>query len=131
MERNNNEELRTPNTPVRPNDPDIVWNLCGYPENSKYPPDIKKYGTRFSGYATETQESLFYNFAVLQYDIRFRYKGTLYYLGSFEGFVAVTDAHFNEEYEVYPYANALLENFKIEGHPLINLINELEDVESV
>ncbi len=43
--------------------------------------------------------------------------------------MALSDEHFTEEYEVFPTANAFIENFKIDGKPLIDLIDELEDVE--
>ncbi|MCD8297543.1 MAG: hypothetical protein LUC88_08220 [Prevotella sp.] len=131
MNENEEQEIRTPGTPVYPNNPDIVWDLNGYPMNAKYPPDIEKYGDDYHGYPSDEHETILYNFAVQLYDLRFSYKGKNYYALSEKDYVALCDDHFTEEYEIYPNANAFIENFKIDGRPLIDLIDELEDVEPV
>lgn len=124
-------EIRVPGSPITPNSPYVVWDLCGYPYNMKYPPDVNDYGAKNHGYPTEERETFFYDFAVLGYDVSFRYKGKPYYLVSCEDHVAISDATFNIEYEVFPDGNSLLENFKIGGRPLVDIIDELEDVEPV
>ena len=43
--------------------------------------------------------------------------------------VAVCDEHFTEEYESYEDAMTLIENFKIDGKPLIELTAEIEEIE--
>ena len=48
-----------------------------------------------------------------------------------QNYADVCDEHFTEEYEVYANEMELLENFKINGRPLIELIDELEDIYSV
>ena len=48
-----------------------------------------------------------------------------------QNYAAVCDEYFTEEYEVYANEMELLENFKINGRPLIELIDELEDIDSV
>ncbi|MCD8306344.1 MAG: hypothetical protein LUC49_06800 [Prevotella sp.] len=133
MKQNHNDEgeVRTPGTPVSPYEPDIVWDLDGYPMNAKYPPDVERYGSSFHGYPTDERETIFYHFAVQSYDLTFKYKGKTYYAVSDVDHVALCDEHFTKEYEVYPNANAFIENFKIDGRPLIELIDELEDVEPV
>ncbi len=132
MERQSKKrEIRTPGTPVRPNDPDIVWDMNGYPMNAKYPPDIKRYGSGDHGYANDKYETIFYDFAVQRYDLTFSFKGETYYVVSDQDHVALSDDHFTEKYEVYPTANAFIENFKIDGRPLFELIDDLEDVERV
>ncbi len=131
------EDKKIPGTPVFPNNPDIVWDLWGYPYNAKYPPEGGSCAIRNGeyvsnhGYDTEEEECIFYFFAVQLYDLQFTYKGKWYYFGTFDGYVARTDEHFTKEYEVFPTANAMLENFKIDGRPLIDLIGELEDVEQM
>ncbi len=128
----NNE--RTPGTSVYPNNPDIVWDLCGYPYNAKHPPVHSPYDPKYSdthGYNSYEEEVLFYFFAVQLYDVQFSYKGKWYYFGTFDDYVARTDEHFTIEYEIFPSANAMLENFKIDGRPLIDLIGELENVEQI
>jgi hypothetical protein len=39
------------------------------------------------------------------------------------------DEHFNEEYEVFPSENNLIENLIIDGKPLIQIIDDLIEVE--
>ncbi len=130
-ENDEEQEIRTPGTPVSPFTPEIVWDLSGFPMNAKYPPDIERYGSTYDGYPNVNSEIIFYEFAVQGYDLRFSYKGKNYYAVSSEDHVALCDDHFTEEYEVFPHANAFIENFKIDGRPLIDLIDELEDVEQV
>ena len=43
--------------------------------------------------------------------------------------VAVCDDHFTEEYEIYTDAMDLIENFKIDGRPLIDLMDEIEEID--
>ncbi len=132
MEKKSKERNRcVPGTPISPYTPDIVWDLSGYPMNAKYPPNIEKYGDDYHGYPSDERETILYNFAVQRYDLRFSYKGKTYYVVSSMDHVALCDDHFTEEYEVFPHANAFIENFKIDGRPLIDLIDELEDVEPV
>ena len=45
-------------------------DVFGSPYNKKYPPDYKKYGSQFSGYASPNQEFFFYDYAVLRYDLQ-------------------------------------------------------------
>ena len=59
----------------------------------------------------------------------FKYNGKDYYLLTEPDHVAVCDEHFAEEYESYEDAMALIENFNIDGKPLIELIAEIEEIE--
>lgn len=59
------------------------------------------------------------------------YKNKEYFLLKEQNYAAVCDEHFTKEYEVYANEMELLENYKIDGTPLIELINELENVDSV
>ena len=52
-----------------------------------------------------------------------------YYVLNEFNYVALCDDHFTEEYEVYANEMDFIENFKIDGKPLIDLIDELEYVE--
>ena len=44
-------------------------------------------------------------------------------------YVALCDEHFTKEYQRFDDGNTALEQFLIDGKPLIKLVNELEDVE--
>lgn len=111
-------------------DPDyIALDLFGYRFNQKYPPNKKLYGDSYGGYRNNAEEVLFYDFAVQFYDVSFKYKGQPYFLLSDEDHVAVCDSRFSEEYETYKNAVDLIENYRIDGKALVEIIDELEDVE--
>lgn len=107
----------------------IATDFGGRRYNQKCPPNYESNGTNYGGYKNNAEEVLFYDFAVQFYDVRFRYNGEEYYLLSDEDHVAVCDSMFNEEYEIYNDAMELIENFSIDGKPLLLLIDKLEDVE--
>ncbi len=97
--------------------------------NAKYPPTVKGDGPSFGGYPTSARETLFYDFAVNDYDVSFKYKGKPYWLAYLVDHVAAYDDSVPDKCEIYPHANALIENFEIDGHKLIDIIDELEDVQ--
>lgn len=109
----------------------IKKDLAGFRENAKYPPNYEKYGDEYYGYKNAAEEVLFYDFAVLNYDLYFTYKGKPYHFLTETDHVAYCDEHYTEEYQVFPSANELIEQFAIDGKPLIELIDELEDVEPI
>ena len=111
---------------------DIVGiDLVGFPFNKKYPPDFKRYGSKYHGYKNDVHETFFYDFAVQGYDLRFRYNGKMYYALTESDNVAVCDEHFTNEYQVFKNGNDLIENWIIEGRKLLDIIDECEDVESI
>ena len=73
----------------------------------------------------------FYDFAVQGYDLTFLYKGKRYYFLSTPDHVALCDECYTEEFQVFPDGNAALEQFKIDGKSLLELIDLLEEVEPV
>ena len=109
--------------------PHFALDENGYPYNCKYPPNKEKYGDMFHGYKDSFTETLFYDFGVQNYDLYFKYKDKEYYVLNEFNYVALCDDHFTEEYEVYANEMDFIENFKIDGKPLIDLIDELEYVE--
>jgi hypothetical protein len=109
---------------------DYVMNdLMGYPYNGKYPPKGDKRGI-YHGYSSDKEETLYYDFAVLGYDMAFTYGGKRYYFMSDPEYVALSDEHFTQEHQRFENGNAALEKFKIDGKSIIELIDSLEDVES-
>jgi hypothetical protein len=111
-------------------DPDyIALDLCGYRFNRKYPPNKTLYGDTYGGYKNNAEEVLFYDFAVQFYDVSFKYRGKSYYLLSDDDHVAVCDSNFTDEYETFKDAVELIENFRIDGRSLLELIDLLEEVE--
>lgn len=108
----------------------VKTDFMGYPYNGKYPPGGEKKGL-YHGYGSATEETLFYDFAVQGYDLTFMYKGEHYYFLSTPEYVAQCDEHYTEEYQRFDDGNTALEQFKIEGRSLIELMNELEEVEPV
>ena len=57
----------------------VKKDLAGYWYNSKYPPNYEVNGSLYHGYKDSVEETLFYDFAVQRYDLRFTYKGKLYH----------------------------------------------------
>ena len=108
----------------------VMTDLMGYPYNGKYPPKGDKRGI-YHGYASDAEETLFYDFAVQGYDLTFVYKGQRYYFLSDKDHVALCDERYTEEYQVFPDGNTALEQFKIEGKSLLELIDQLDEVEPV
>lgn len=121
--------MKTVNDSDIQNDDYVGRDLMGYPYNRKYPPDIKKYGSQYSGYRTFQQETFFYDYAILCYDVRFTYKGTDYFIIIRKGYCARTDSTLRIEYEKFPNANALIEQLTIDGVKLIDFMNQIEEVE--
>lgn len=121
-----NEQSEIAKKPLKPH---VILNLSGFPMNKKYPPDHKRYGSAYDGYKTWNQEAFFYDFAVMCYDLSFCYNGNQYYLVTCEDHAAVCDENFTKEYDVFPNENELIEHFRIDGKPIIELIDELENVE--
>ena len=109
--------------------PHFVIDNDGYVCNSKYPSNKTKYGCLYNGYKESFLETIFYNFGVQNYDLYFKYKGKEYYVLNEFNYVALCDENFTEEYEVYANEMDFIENFKIDGKPLIELIDELEEVD--
>ena len=75
-------------------------DFAGYWYNAKYPPNKEKYGVAYEGYKNNAAQILFYEFAVQNYDVFFKYKGLPHYLLVEPDHVAVCDSHYTEEYEV-------------------------------
>jgi hypothetical protein len=108
----------------------VMKDLAGYLFNGKYMPDYSHNGSLYHGYKNSIEETLFYDFAVQGYDLAFSYKGNRYYFMSDPEYVALSDEHFTQEYQRFENGNAALEQFKIDGKSIIELIDSLEDVES-
>lgn len=109
--------------------PHFTLDENGYPCNCKYKPNKEKYGEFYHGYKNSYVETLFYDFGVQGYDLYFKYKGKEFYVLNEFNYVALSDEHFTEIYEVYSNEMDFIENFKIDGKPLIELLDELEYVE--
>ena len=104
-------------------------DLFGYPYNKKFPPDTKRYGSQYSGYRTPQQETFFYDYAILCYDVRFKYHGKDYYVIIRPDYCARTDKTLRVEYEKFKNANELIEQLSIDGIKLIDFMDQIEEVE--
>ncbi|MDO4511684.1 MAG: hypothetical protein Q4B68_07710 [Bacteroidales bacterium] len=107
----------------------VSHDLFGNPYNSEFPPNAKEYGTKFGGYKNANREVLFYDFAIVHYDVQFDYAGTRYYLLIEPTHAARCDENFTEEYEVFTDPNTLIKNLIINGHKLLDIIDDLENIE--
>lgn len=110
----------------------LVKDLMGYYYNGKYPPMISKYGDQYLGYPNWNQEVFFYEFAVQGYDVTFVYHGVKYFLmADSEYYCTCEDMHFmpSDKSIYFKNGNELIEQLDIEGHKLIEIMDELEEVE--
>lgn len=108
-----------------------VKDLAGYWYNAKYPPNYEKNGRLHNGYKNGVEEALFFYFALMGYDLYFTFQGKPYHFLSEPDYVAYCDEHYTDEYLRFPDGNTALEQFSIDDRPLIELIDELENVEPI
>lgn len=108
----------------------VGYNLAGYPYNCKYPPDTQRFGTNYEGYANIAEGILFYDFAVMGYDVEFSYKGRKYYLLN-DGEAHLSDSRFSQRIQSFEDPMDLIEHLEIEGRRLIQLLDEIDDIEPV
>lgn len=109
--------------------PYIGKDLLGFRYNVIYPPDTTKFGPSYGGYPNNARQVLFYDFAVQGYDVEFCYQGKKYHLLFEPDHSALCDETYNKEFERFSNPMDLIENLSIDGHKLIDIIDELEDVE--
>lgn len=110
-------------------DPVVGRDLFGYPYNKKYPADIKKYGNDYDGYPTPNRETFFFDFAVECYSVRFSYHGKSYAIQTSTDGPIQLDPYTYDILRKFPDNNALIEQMEIDGHKLIDIIDEVEDCE--
>lgn len=111
--------------------PYIGKDLLGFRYNTEYPPNRDRYGITYGGYATNARNVLFYDFAVQGYDVEFKYKDKTYHLLYDSDHAALTDENYTKEFQVFKDPMDLIKNLEIDGHKLIDIIDDLEDVEAV
>lgn len=99
--------------------------------NGKYPPDAEKYGCLFNGYRNESAQVLFEEFAVHGMNVRFEYHGTMYHLLFGWDYASLTDGNYCKSYEIFPDPNTLIENLRIDGKRLIDIVDDIDYAESV
>lgn len=110
----------------------ILNDLAGYPFNGKYPPKGNaKNGNMYHGYDTPAQECLFYDFAVLGYDLIIKHQGQYYYFMVDEDCVWLSDSTFCATTQMFKNGNDVLEHFFIEDKPLASLVDELDNYEAM
>ena len=107
----------------------IKTDLEGFPYNAAFPPSPSEFGNDYHGYRTYNEESFFYEFAVQYYDLSFYYNGNTYYIMQRDSKAYLTDSEFKDKLEEFENGNALLRQLKIEGRPLIAIINDVEDID--
>lgn len=106
----------------------IRKDLAGYAFNGKFPPNDSQ-NNMYHGYRTPAQECLFYDFAVLGYDLKIRYHDKAYYFMVDDDCVWLSDEKFTAMIRRFSNGNDVLENFKIDGKPLWQLADELDEYE--
>jgi hypothetical protein len=106
----------------------IGYDLGGYAYNKKYPPNTSAYGTHNGGYPTDNQEAFFYDLAVNLFGIKFTYGGTHYLIPSDGEDWILIDEDNNQKSDPYDNPIELIENAKVKGNRLIDIIDDLQDI---
>lgn len=104
----------------------IRKDLFGYPFNGRFMPADSCDTNLYHGYATPAQECLFYDFAVLGYDLKIAYHGVYYYFMVDKHCVWLSDENFSAMRKRYENGNDVLLNFCIDDKPLYKLVDELD-----
>jgi hypothetical protein len=106
----------------------IGYDLGGYAYNKKYPPNTSAYGTHNGGYPTDNQEAFFYDLAVNLFGIKFTYGGAHYLIPSDGEDWILIDKDNNQKSDPYDNPIELIENAKVNGNRLIDIIDDLQDI---
>lgn len=109
--------------------PYVRENAEGIRYNGAYPPDPRRYGNSYGGYANNARQVLLYDFAIQGYDVAFKYDGETYHLLYEPDHAALCDEFYSDEIETYSNPMELITNLRIKGHRLIDIIDDLKDVE--
>jgi hypothetical protein len=106
----------------------VGLDLFGYEYNRKYPPNADKFGNNYGGYATPNQEVFFYDYCIQQYGIVFSYDEVLYEAEFTDEGPILTNKTANEVQGPFDSAVQLLEEAKINGKKMIDIIDELQNI---
>lgn len=79
--------------------------------NTEFPPDSFNQYPHNSGYKNANAEMLFYQFAVLYYDLRIEYQGEIYLAIVDDDGAYIADVEYNRTSEIYSTANDLIKEF--------------------
>lgn len=83
---------------------------------------------KHSGYKTPNQEVFLYDYVVQGYGVVFQYRGVRYLIPE-DNLGILTDLTHNIIIGEYEDPIQLLENAKLEGNTLINILDQLENVD--
>lgn len=79
--------------------------------NTEFPPDSFNQYPHNAGYKNANAEMLYYQFAVMYYDLRIEYQGEDYLAIVDDAGAYIADVEYNPISETYPTANDLIKNF--------------------
>lgn len=109
--------------------PDFIgFDLFGYAFNRKYPPDVKRYGRGYDGYPSPNQSAFFYYFCVQQYGVAFYYKGYYYEAEITEEGPILNNKTTKSVQGPFEDAVKLLEDSRLDGKRMIDILDQLEYV---
>ena len=106
----------------------VGYDLFGYEYNSKYPPNVERYGNEYRGYATGNQLVFFYDFCILQYGVAFYYGDDVYEAEFTENGPILTNRTTGIVLGPFEDAVKLLEQSSVGNCKLIDVIDKLEDI---
>lgn len=94
--------------------------------NEEFPP-VGKMSDRNGGYRTWQEDLLFHDFAAIGLDMQFRYKGDLYQFYNYPDKVYLVKNDDDDEQPEWPSPNDMIKDFKLDGKPIYERFDELED----
>ncbi len=107
----------------------IKYTKEGYPYNGMFPPPFDILNG-YDGYEKPGETALFYDYAVQGYNLEFKYNGSTYVLlGPADGGpIALTDSEGKHLQQFNGPMDAVL-HCEINGHKLIDVLDEISDIE--
>lgn len=108
----------------------VGYDLLGFAYNCKYPPNIDRYGREFGGYPTPNRETFFYDFCILGYGVAFYHNDISYEVEfSYDGSGPILKNYTTGEVQG-PFEDAvnLIEEAVVNGHKMIQILDELENI---
>lgn len=84
---------------------------------------------KYYGYDTWNECMLFHEFAVNMYDMSFSYKGEKYFFNIDGDGVIWVNEKANTVIAEWDSAVEFIKNFKLDGKPLYEIVNELDDID--
>lgn len=97
--------------------------------NTEFPPDSFNQFPHNEGYKNANAEMLYYQFAVMYYDLRMEYQGETYFALVDDNGAYIADTDYNRISEIYPTANDLIKAYAFpDGRHLLDIVKNAKHI---